>query len=584
MRNAKESCDSFRAVVRAFCIGLNTPRSLKAWLLYENKEFAQLASWKVHPLEYNDADAYMVDSSVVTFFKKNADLPKTVDTKAEAIASFVRSEESCRQTNARLDKFANDGQCDRHVVQVLHLAQRKIADLLSLADVDGALYSWGPGASSDLKKSVAYPDEKLTKLPLTVTGSAWKHAARMINLDLHWKEAIIRANPGYTGPIFQVDPGGRYDTVKKTVLTDRSILVEPRLNTPLQKRAGTQLKGLLKRVGVDLEDQSRNQYLAEYAIALGLATLDLEAASDTVARKLVEFLLPPVWFDYMDDVRSKWVNLEGRWLRLEKFSSMGNGFTFELESLIFWALTSACTDICGFTRDTIGIYGDDIICRKEVVPLLVEVLSWCGFTLNRDKSFTEGVFYESCGAHFFEGHDVTPLYQKCIPRCGFEISLLGNRLMRFACRLGGNISLDKRVAPAWEQARRWGQPRADQFGPISEAGNGYWEAPASLYLARARSSSAGPAVTVASYSVVERVIPANDNAMLALWLLHHQGGRCTSGPPLTDPLVSITGTSRKAKVVCNDVGPGMIVSRLKPRYTIKHRKVLIPSAATLIDW
>lgn len=157
---------------------------------------------------------------------------------------------------------------------------------------------------------------------------------------------------------------------------------------------------------MDLDDQRLNQRLAAKAFKDRLATIDLKNASNSVSTSLVELLLPPDWFAYLDSIRTKWTELEGKGIRLEMFSSMGNGFTFELESLIFWAI---CRSI---TPYEVGIYGDDIIVPQDSASEVIGVLEACGFTVNTSKSFLSGCFFESCGKHYFMGVDVTPLYWK----------------------------------------------------------------------------------------------------------------------------------------------------------------------------
>lgn len=576
---------------RAFCIGVNTPRSLKAWLLVENKEFEQLAKMRIHPLEYLSADGFAVDYAVSTFLKKNKDIPWSNDTRTPAIAAFKSSERNCRRANRRL-KLWSHGRLnfDRGAEEALHLAQRKISKLLGDARPFGdSGYSWGPGATFDLAKRRAYPDTKLVELPFTVTGSAWKHACEMIDADLHWKAAIISHNSDYTGPIFRIVPGGRYDTVPKTVLTDRSILVEPRLNTVLQKRVGKQLRVLLKRVGVDLDDQSRNQSLASFARALGLATLDLEAASDSVSREIVKFLLPPDWFEVLDELRSPWVQMDSGWVRLEKFSSMGNGFTFELESLIFWALASAASDIC--QRTTVGVYGDDIIVHQDVAPLLIETLTTAGFSLNKEKSFVSGEFFESCGRHYFGDQDVTPIYQKEVPRDGAQAARLGNRLLRYAARLGCHVTFDKRVRGAWEEWRRSCDPSPDQLGPYLGVGDGYWESPDALLSTRTRPGHSGVEYRVACYSAVKRVIPANDDAMYAIWLQKSSPGsppgeRYRRGKMHPDSYrndVSITGRGRKLRI-SSTAESGFLDSREVVKMSRRHSWIQSGPLSTALSW
>ncbi len=582
---------------RALCIGVDTPRSLKAALLLKYGELEQLARMKIHPSEYLNAHAFSGDYAVVSFLKKNPDMPLAADRRGAAVTGFKTSEDVCKRTNERITSYlAGDLKISNNVHQVIHLASRKISRLLSVSPnlLDG-WYSWGPGATFDLSRAKAYPDTKIVDLPFTVTGSAWKHAAALLSSDLHWKEAVIAANPGYSGVIFKVIPGGRYDTVPKTVLIDRSILVEPRLNTVLQKRMGSQIRDLLKRVGVDLDDQSMNQTLAGLARRLDLATLDLEAASDTISRKVVELLLPPAWFEILDDLRSKWYqDLDGKWSRLEKFSSMGNGFTFELESLLFWAISSAASELS--YRSIVGVYGDDIIVHKDVVPLISEAFDFLGFKLNSEKSFVEGEFFESCGEHFFGATNVTPAYQKCSPTTGDEAARMGNRLLRLSARLGAHDSLDKRFVGAWESWFRHWKVDPLQCGPFIGEGDGYWETPVSYYANRTRYGPWGPWCRVRCYSDIERVIPACDEAMLALWLMQvgrfeepsiQRGGikdavkRLHDYPPSS---VSITGSGSKVRKSSSLAEIGMLPSRLKPRVGMQHRSILYGLRSTSLSW
>lgn len=91
---------------------------------------------------------------------------------------------------------------------------------------------------------------------------------------------------------------------------------------------------------------------------------------------------------------------------------MGNGYTFELESLIFLSLTRAACDVFGVNSSDVSVYGDDIICPSDVVPLLIQVLNLVGFEVNHSKSFVAGPFRESCGKDWFLGELVRPLFIK----------------------------------------------------------------------------------------------------------------------------------------------------------------------------
>ena len=71
-------------------------------------------------------------------------------------------------------------------------------------------------------------------------------------------------------------------------------------------------------------------------------------------------------------------------------SPMGNGFTFELETLLFYALTMAVCGKGNFVR--VSVYGDDIICPTEHAQAVTSILVEAGFQLNLGKSFSSGPF------------------------------------------------------------------------------------------------------------------------------------------------------------------------------------------------
>jgi hypothetical protein len=208
-------------------------------------------------------------------------------------------------------------------------------------------------------------------------------------------------------------PGSVFTTVPKSFDTDRGIAKETDMDMYVQKGIGDMLRRRLRGVGIDLNDQSRNQALARIGARTGsLATIDLSSASDSVSLSIVEELLPRDWFTALCQCRASWIKLPDKWHRLQKISSMGNGYTFELESLIFWALSSAVLEAYGIEDKRLGIYGDDIVIHNSAVEPLINLLGYQGFRVNSSKSFWTGPFRESCGKHYFLSQDVTPIYVK----------------------------------------------------------------------------------------------------------------------------------------------------------------------------
>ena len=172
------------------------------------------------------------------------------------------------------------------------------------------------------------------------------------------------------------------------------------------------MRDRLRRFGIDLSSQERNKNLARIgSLTKALATLDLSSASDMISIELVYHLLPIEWVFFLKYFRTPVVEYQGNRHVLEKFSSMGNGFTFPLESLIFYALAISCVEEKELF-DCVSVYGDDIIIPVKYYDTLVQVLTCCGFSVNKSKSFKNGPFRESCGGDYYEGIDIRPVYLK----------------------------------------------------------------------------------------------------------------------------------------------------------------------------
>jgi hypothetical protein len=114
-------------------------------------------------------------------------------------------------------------------------------------------------------------------------------------------------------------------------------------------------------------------------------------------------------------LRSPKTFVDGKWVFLNKFSSMGNGFTFELETLIFLAIAREACHLAGADESDVLVYGDDIIVPTLAGKLCTTLLRYFGFRPNSKKTFLTGVFRESCGGDYFNGVAVRPFYLKEFP-------------------------------------------------------------------------------------------------------------------------------------------------------------------------
>ncbi|DAD50750.1 TPA_asm: RNA-directed RNA polymerase [ssRNA phage SRR6960803_8] len=421
-------------IAHAFYKDLDSPVSLGCWLRLKYGEDLQLAEMSIKPDNYLTCARFETDYAAVNWLRKSVDLETGINLKEVATRKFITSEQECFRTNERFRSY--DPNCDDPYgrTAVISKAARKIRRLIG-AEVPDSLFNmcaWGPGATASLKGSLT-PEDKITEARVSVTPDCQLLASHVLGQDLFWTRARgIDADAAccWLPTEFQQVSGSRYLTVPKDARSDRSICAEPTANIFLQKAVGSFFRSRLKKVGVDLDDQTLNQKLAAQAYVKNLATIDLSSASDSVAIEVVRALLPLEWLNLLEILRCPSVLIEGRTLRLQKFSSMGNGFTFELESLIFWALLASCGE------PNPGVYGDDLIVRQASAERCISVLSEFGFRTNLEKTFIKGSFFESCGHHFFRGVLVTPPYQKESlygQKGSFEraITLAHNRLYRW---------------------------------------------------------------------------------------------------------------------------------------------------------
>lgn len=404
---------------------LDTPRALSALIMLRHGEWDQLVSLTIDPHHYLDcpsgADKFRRDAQATDFLRKSPDVPASFSKLNEAYRNFEVSEEQCYRTNRFLDMLDDPLNSDPLVFgaarKILFRAS-KIVDRILGPLPDSLDLGFGPGTSFELKGH-AYTT-LMDKLYVTPgITHACLNVFRHSYDPSHWGRARVCAGlPHHT-----IVRGNRFTTVPKTAKTDRGICIEPLGNLAVQLGIGRYMKRRLGLVGLHVdrnvlrdpisalgpstyvEGQLVHRSLARKGSRDGtLATIDLSNASDTVCRELVRRILPPLWYRLLDSARSPLTLYRGRWRHIEKFSSMGNGFTFELETLIFAALLAAAG--CGVVGKSVHVYGDDIIIPNAYADTAKRVLEFFGFTPNLKKSFHTSAFRESCGGDYFNGEPV----------------------------------------------------------------------------------------------------------------------------------------------------------------------------------
>lgn len=380
--------------------------------------------------EKKEALSFFTQYQVGSFLKKYPF--NGVAARTNAIRTFVKFEAQCSRFNKENYKALQRlNECHAAYCGVVEEIREDILHLLGESpNVNGVFYhaKHGPGSAA----GGLYRDGRVTsffkwsELPYSVTPNCVPYAKAVIESDPRWIGALDewyrRKTENFYRPIdvnhfwsevLRLTDHSQITTVPKSVDTDRTIAIEPVLNVFLQLGVDQVIRRrLLARWNYNLNDQSVNQNLAKEASCSNrYATIDLSGASDTISLKICEMLLPPAWYNLLLDLRTPKGDLDGTVARFDKISSMGNGFTFALESLIFGALARCAMRRSGQIGES-AVYGDDIIIPVGAVPFLFSLLDLCGFTINKEKSFVDGPFKESCGCDSYLGYDVRPVFLK----------------------------------------------------------------------------------------------------------------------------------------------------------------------------
>nr|UJQ85728.1 MAG: hypothetical protein 2 [Leviviridae sp.] len=228
--------------------------------------------------------------------------------------------------------------------------------------------------------------------------------------------------------------------VPKTDKTVRIIAEEPTAVQYMQQALSMQLVNCLEngpelppsfggkdsalgRFFVGFRDQEENRRLARKgSVDASLATLDLSEASDRVLNEHVLLLFErfPRLSEAIQATRSTKAQVPGQGvIPLTKFSSMGSALCFPVEAMVFTTIIfcAIATErrvpldraLINSMRGSVRVYGDDIVVPVDCVPRVIQFLELFGLKVNKDKSFWNGKFRESCGGDFYDGEWVTPI-------------------------------------------------------------------------------------------------------------------------------------------------------------------------------
>jgi hypothetical protein len=380
---------------------------------------------------YSTAESYFSDVACVSFLRKYEPLPTGIDRKKVATDAFFEAERTCYRTNQRLLPFVYGtyDPTDEATADFISVVRKEVEAIIGSrppqrrvdlpegrsmrVDFPGR---FGPGSTYGDRGGFTTIPDKMSSSP-TLTREAWPFL-------FPWSGTLWGSACASRGETIDIVRGNRFTTVPKDCTKFRGICIEPSVNLFYQLAFGQAMKDRMKSAGLNLKTAPDLHKLVacESSISGKYATIDLSQASDNLASGLVKLVLPPMWYEPLSDLRSPYTEIVQAGVTqnvlLEKFSSMGNGYTFELETVIFMAICRAVYLVRGhkpWMSKNVFCFGDDIIVKTELAQDVIAALRFFGFSPNTKKTFVDGPFRESCGGDYYGGVDVRPYFQKELP-------------------------------------------------------------------------------------------------------------------------------------------------------------------------
>ena len=403
--------------------------------LYQSGSHLDILNTDIDPRDYDDPTVFGLDYQAVSLLSKYPFLRTGIDLEQAAYDKFERVELHIAKVNANLRCYEPLNYGLMPLSDLHHLLPKvrdKIRNILGRFSFDELVdkANWGPGVTQQLKGKTAVAPNKF-QFETGMTQEVY---------DVLMPEIFSEIYPRWSAEMQEpvICKGSVICTVSKNAKANRIIMIEPGINLWFQKGLGLMIRQRLMKAGLNLsKGKEVNMALAKLASRTNhLSTIDFSSASDTISEVLVRLLLPPEWYRVLNLFRCKGYTKGGIYRPLHKFSSMGNGFTFELETLIFHAIALVCTGNEGSRSDEVKTFGDDVILPTFATPLFLEVASVCGFIVNEEKTHIDSPFRESCGGHYFKGVDVTPFFFKKALSNPRNVAKAHNRLTEVALRRG----------------------------------------------------------------------------------------------------------------------------------------------------
>lgn len=344
--------------------------------------------------------------SILKRHRYQNDIYSDSELQQEAINSFLQTQS--RIANVDLDSLSASDQI------ILNLAARYVSEVLGpYSDEEHrSLCRFGSGATVGIPVRAA---SLAARWELPISGSQnqihWfdSEMSQVDCISKYWSNQQKSAER----PFYREVDSLALVLVPKTFKSLRVIMPNTTIGSYMSYGLGEMIRNRLKSAGYNISDlQQRHRYYAQQGSIHGLwTTADLSSASDSITDALVRRLFPKDWYDILSYSRIGSVRMpDGSVVQSNTFCTMGIGYTFPLQTLVFLSLLKAIEHFHygRLNRRLISVYGDDMIYSSRMHEQVVSFFSKVGFIVNLDKTYCEGNFRESCGGDYYHGMDVRP--------------------------------------------------------------------------------------------------------------------------------------------------------------------------------
>lgn len=282
---------------------------------------------------------------------------------------------------------------------------------------------FGSRASYGLPRSKAYMFNRLKDLSATRSQVAkWgRWLTEDVQLAAILRTEIVRARSLGLEQCINLTEHLNLTIVPKKYNIGRVIVPDTILGGFISNGLGHMIMDRLKvNAGLDIRTKQReHREVARRASVTGhLVTADMSKASDNISWALLQRILPPDWLEVIKHDKVTAVKYENDLLEVASPLLMGKGYTFPLQTLVFYSLLVSIADQLGIGHKYISVYGDDLIYPQKMHKYVLAVFPQLGLKINVDKTSADkghgtafrksGCFRESCGGDYLDGKSIRP--------------------------------------------------------------------------------------------------------------------------------------------------------------------------------